>query len=206
MIKINYSKMDIGKLKNDYFALRHGQSKPNVSGIVLSNLEDGKKEEYTLTSEGEGQVQISVKKAKEEELLGSDTIIYSSPFSRAKRTAEIAKDVLGVKDDIIFDDRLRERWFGDWEKTDSTAYQKVWDKDKENPEHKEKNVESAKEVKERVASLIADIEKEYVGKNILLVSHGDTLQIMQTAFMNICPSKHRDVPHLHTADLRKLKF
>jgi len=194
----------IDKLKNDYFALRHGQSQPNVLGIVLSDLEDGKKEEYTLTKEGEGQVQISVKKAREEELLGSDTIIYSSPFSRAKKTAEIAKEVLGVEAEIIFDDRLRERWFGDWEKTDNTAYEKIWKEDKVNPEHKEKNVESAVDVQKRITSLITDLEQKYIGKNILLVSHGDTLQILQTGFLKISAAEHREVPHLHTAEIRKL--
>ncbi len=194
----------MNNLNNKYFALRHSQSQPNVLGIVLSDLEDGKKEEYTLTKEGEGQVEVSVKKAKESELLGSDTIIYSSPFSRTKKTAQIAKEILGVETDIIFDDRLRERWFGDWEKTDNTAYQKIWDKDKDDPEHKEKNVESTKEVRERVESLIADIEKNNQNRCVLLVSHGDTLQIMQTAFLDISPSKHREVPHLHTADIREL--
>ena len=116
---------NLKELYNEYFVLRHGQSKPNVVGIVLSHLEEGKKEEWTLTQEGEGEVRSSIKKAKSDGVLGNDTIIYSSPFSRTKRTAEIAKKVLGVKDDIIFDDRLRERWFGGWEKTDNTAYQKI---------------------------------------------------------------------------------
>ena len=195
----------IDKLKNDYFALRHGQSRANVAKIVLSDLEDGKKEEYTLTKEGEGQVEISVKKAKGEELLGSDTIIYSSPFSRARKTAEIAKEILGVQENIIFDDRLRERWFGDWEKTDSTAYEKVWKSDEINPEHKEKNVESSAEVLKRTTSLIKDLEEKYEGRNILLVSHGDALQILQTGFLKISPAKHRGVKHLETAEIRRLK-
>jgi len=192
-------------MNNKYFALRHGESKANIAKIVLSDLEDGKKEEYTLTQNGENQVSISVKKTKDEELLGSDTIIYSSSFSRAKRTAEIAKDILGAETDIIFDNRLRERWFGDWEKTDNSAYQKVWDDDEINPEHKIKNVESASEVQKRVMSLIEDLEKKYKDKNILLVSHGDALQIMQTGFMKISAAQHRDLKHLETAEIRKLK-
>jgi probable phosphoglycerate mutase len=196
----------IDKLKNDYFALRHGQSNANVAKIVLSDLEDGKKKEYTLTREGEGQVEISVKKAKGEELLGSDTIIYSSPFSRAKKTAEIAKEILGAQEDIIFDDRLRERWFGDWEKTDSAAYEKVWKADNENPEHKEKNVESATEVLKRTTSLIKDLEEKYEGKNILLVSHGDVLQILQTGFQKVSSSLHRKLKYLETAEIRKLNY
>lgn len=194
------------RLKNNYFALRHGQSKANVAKIVLSDLEDGKKEEYTLTTEGEEQVKLSVKKAKESELLGSDTIIYASPFSRTRKTAEIAKEVLGVETDINFDDRLRERWFGDWEKTDHNAYQKIWEVDEKNPDHKERNVESTVEVLKRITSLIKDLEEEYSDKNILLVSHGDALQILQTGFQKVSSGLHRKLKHLETAEVRKLDF
>lgn len=191
-------------MNNHYFALRHGQSKPNILGIVLSDLEDGKKEEYTLSEQGEEQVRLSVKKAKESEVLGSDTIIFSSPFSRTKKTAEIAKEVLGITSDIIFDERLRERWFGDWEKTDHTAYKKVWADDEKNPEHKQKNVESTKEVLERTMSLVGDIEKKYKDKKILLVSHGDAIKIMETGFKKISPGLHRDLS-IKTAEIRELK-
>ena len=194
------------KLHNKYFVLRHGQSNPNVIGIVLSHLEEGKKEEWTLTQGGEGEVRSSIKKAKTEGLLGADTIIYSSPFSRTKRTAEIAKEILGVAEDIIFDDPLRERWFGEWEKTANTAYQKIWDVDKVNPKHEEKNVESASDVQKRTTSLIKDLEKKYKCKKILLVSHGDALQILQTGFHKKSPAEHRELEHLKTAEVRKMEL
>lgn len=193
-------------LSNEYFALRHGQSVPNIKEIVLSHPEDGQKEEYTLTPEGEKQARVSLEKAKAEGVLDQNTIIYSSPFSRAKRTAEIAKEVLGVEGEIIFDERLRERWFGNWEQTHTSAYQKVWDVDKENPEHKEAGVESALEVQKRTTELVNELEKKYEGKNILLVSHGDALQILQTGFHKKSPAVHRDLKHLETAEVRNLKL
>lgn len=82
-------------LSNRYFILRHGESTVNVAGIILSHPEEGTKEEHTLTAEGENQVRKSVAQAKSDNVLGEDTIIYSSPFSRCKRTAEIAKEILG---------------------------------------------------------------------------------------------------------------
>ena len=193
------------KLHNRYFVLRHGESKANVAGIILSDLEDGKKEEYTLTKKGENQVKESIVAAKNNGILGSKTIIYSSPFSRCKKTAEIAKEVLETKDEIVFDDKLRERWFGDFEKTHNSNYQKVWDVDRTDAEHKEFNVESAKEVQVRTMSLIADLEKKYKNKSILLVSHGDALQIMQTGFYKKSPAVHRELTHLETAEIRELK-
>ncbi len=194
----------LANLKNTYFVLRHGGSKANVAEIILSHLENGVKEEFTLTKKGEEQVRDSAQKAKLEGLIDDSVLIYSSPFSRCKRTAEVAREVLGVKDQIHFDDRLRERNFGDFEKTHSSNYQKVWDADSKDTGHKNNNVESAQEVQNRVLSLIDDLEKEYSGQKILLVSHGDALQILQTAFANTSPKEHRQMEHLHTAEIRKL--
>ena len=176
---------------------------PNIRGVILSHLEEGKKAENTLTENGEGQVRASTGEAKEQGMLGVDTIIYSSPFSRCKRTAEIAKEVLGVRAEIIFDDRLRERWFGDWEGTGNANYQKVWDDDALDPDHKKAGVESAAEVVARVSGFIRDLETRYAGKNILLVSHGDALQILQTFFENKPSSTHRSLRHLKVAEIRR---
>jgi glucosyl-3-phosphoglycerate phosphatase len=196
-------KIRLMDFKNHYFALRHGESVSNTQGIILSHREDGKKEEYTLTKNGEAQVRASVTTAKESGLLDERTAIFSSPFSRCKRTAGIAKEVLGVKEDTIIDARLSERWFGDWEGTSNANYQKVWNKDIADAHHKEANVESTAEVLARVTDLIKDLETMYSGRNILLVSHGDALQILQTFFKDISPSHHRGVEHLQVAEIRK---
>lgn len=192
------------KLKNKYFVLRHGESNANVLEIILSHLEHGTNEEFTLTKNGEKQVINSVKKAKADGLLNGEIIIYSSPFSRCKRTAEIAKEILEVKDKIHFDERLRERWFGNFERMHNSNYQKVWNIDTDNPNHKNFNVESVQEVQERTVSLIIDLEKKYQNRNILLVSHGDVLQIMQTWFYKVSSSLHRSLKHLETAEIRSL--
>lgn len=194
------------KLKNRYFALRHGESVPNVLEIVLSHPEHGTNEKFTLTKNGEKQVIDSAEKAKSDDLLDDKTIIYSSPFSRTKKTAEIVKEILGVKEEIHFDKRLRERWFGDFERTHSSNYRKVWDVDAGNPNHKNFNVESTQEVQDRTISLINDLEKKYTNKKILLVSHGDALQILQTGFLDKSPSQHRNSNHLNTAEIRELKI
>jgi broad specificity phosphatase PhoE len=191
-------------MHNTYFVLRHGESMPNTRGVILSHLDEGKKEDHTLTAKGEEQVFASVRAAKEQGLLDENTIIYSSPFSRCKRTAEIAMEVLGVKTDIILDDRLRERWFGDWEGTSNGNYQKVWDKDITNADHKDAGVESTTEVVRRVAEFIDDLENTYSGQNILLVSHGDALQILQTFFESKPSSEHRGLPHMKVAEIRKV--
>jgi probable phosphoglycerate mutase len=177
---------------------------PNIRGVILSHLEEGKKDEHTLTKNGEEQVRASVGETKEQGVLSADTVIFSSPFSRCRRTAEIAWEVLGASSEIIFDDRLRERWFGDWEGTGNANYQKVWDDDVSDPDHKHADVESTAEVVARVSGLIHDLEARYAGKNILLVSHGDALQILQTFFENRPSAEHRSLRHLKVAEIRKV--
>lgn len=189
------------KLKNHYFIIRHGESRANVKGIILSHPEAGTKA-FGLTEKGKKQVEESASKNK---VLDKSTIIYSSDFKRARETAEIARKVFKTKP-VHLTKKLRERWFGGWERTHNSNYHKVWVDDKVNPEHKNMKVESASEVQARTTSLIIELEKEYSGKKILLVAHGDALQILITGFMKQCASSHRDIKHLEVAEIRELKL
>ena len=172
--------------------------------IILSHPEYGAHEDFTLTNHGENQVRDFVKEAKEKGFLDSETMIYSSPFSRCVRSAQIATEVLGVKNDIIIDERLRERWFGDYERQHNSNYQKVWDHDANDAHHKNDNVESTQEVQERTLALISDLEAKYTGKKILLVSHGDVLQILQTGILKKSPGEHRQLSNIRTGEVKKL--
>jgi broad specificity phosphatase PhoE len=174
----------------------------NEEGIIVSDPAHGVLG-YGLTNQGREEVRAAAMSAPEHGILDKETIIFFSDFSRTKETAEIVAEVLGVKK-VTKTPKLRERFFGDWEKMPSTHYDKVWNDDKRDHTHKNNGVESVSEVLERVLSLINDIEEGYSGKKILLVSHGDTLQILQTAFENSSPSAHRMLLPLQTAEIRKL--
>ena len=75
--------------------------------------------------------------------------------------------------------------------------------DKKDENNKFNSVESPRQVSNRVESLINDLEEKYSQKNILLVSHGDCLQIIKTLFENISPGRHRSLNHLNVAEIRK---
>ncbi len=64
------------------------------------------------------------------------------------------------------------------------------------------NVEPAAAVLDRATALIAQLERQHCSRDILLVSHGDILQILQAGFSGMDPSKHRLLPHLATAEIR----
>lgn len=181
--------------------MRHGQSKANLQEIIISHPENGIHADYALTELGRAQANSSATSS----LLTSKTIIYSSDFSRARETAEIVQRVLKVPE-IHVSEKLRERHFGNYEKTHNANYHEVWNFDENDPDHTENDVESVRSVLKRATSLILEVEKTYQDKDILLVAHGDTLQILQTGFQRVNPAQHRRLPHLEVAEIRQLNL
>ncbi len=192
------------KLNNRYFIIRHGESKANVAHILLSHPKEGTVS-FGLSPKGKKQVRISVSKSKKEKLLDSDTIIYASDFLRARETAEIARKLLGIRK-INFHKKLRERYFGKFDKTSLDNIKIAWAHDEKNPNHKHQGVESPSKVLRRTLAVITELDKKYKGKKILLVSHGDVLQILHTHVSGKMVNHHRLIPHLETAEIRELAF
>ena len=117
-------------------------------------------------------------------------MICSSDFSRARQTAEIVRAHLGVPR-VVIAEALRERCFGDWEGTPTANYARVWAADEASAGRGfDNHVEPATAVLDRVTAFIVELERQYSGRDILLVSHGDTLQILQAGFLRIDPSRH----------------
>lgn len=187
-------------LTNRYFILRHGKSLANQLELIVSSPENGV-DSYGLTAEGSEQVIFSVDATP---TVAAVSLILSSDFQRARDTAEIAHDLLSCEEDIVFHKQLRERSFGDLELTSSENYQSIWDKDGLDATHTTFDVESVEAVMDRVTSLIVSLEGYFTETSFLLVSHGDVLQILQTAFHKLPASEHRSVPHLNTAEIREL--
>ena len=188
------------RLRNRYFAMRHGRSEANAAGIVVSDPERGIAE-YGLSNHGRKQVLDAIQ--RQGQSLRRCRIV-SSDFLRARQTAELAHHYLGLKEPVRYDARLRERFFGVHEGGDDKAYPVVWALDMEDPRHEEGQVESAVAVQRRVADVINALEHDWQGEVLLIVAHGDPLQILQTAFAGISAAHHRDLPHLETAAIREL--
>jgi probable phosphoglycerate mutase len=99
---------------------------------------------------------------------------------------------------------LRERFFGELDGQDDDAYPNVWSRDLIDPNHSEQGVESVSSVLARTTELLESLESSYRGQHILLVAHGDVLQILQTLFAGVSPAQHRQLPHLQVAEIRRL--
>jgi broad specificity phosphatase PhoE len=189
-------------LINRYAAMRHGPSKAKKLGLIQSNPAHGV-HEYGLTSNGFLAVRSSVRRAAARGLLDKDTVIVSSDFLRARESANAAMHALGAKT-FFLNELLRERWFGSYDGKSDDLYARVWTADKRRPGRAANGVESADHVQERATSLIAVLEKLFDDRTVLLISHGDILQILQTGFQKMPASRHRSFPHLEPAEIREL--
>jgi probable phosphoglycerate mutase len=194
-----------GRLANRYRVMRHGQSKANEAGVIVSKIENDRRGDYGLSDLGLRQARAAADACG----LPAGTVICSSDFSRARQTAEIVRARLGAGE-VIVTEALRERCFGDLEGSPVASYARVWGADAAGADetgagHAD-GVEPAAAVLDRVTALVADIERRYSGRDILLVSHGDTLQILQAGFLRLDPSRHRGLPPLATAEIRELRL
>ena len=192
--------LDIDRLNNRYFAMRHGHSMANQQGIIVSHPDNGR-DNYGLSELGRKQVRTSLQQANH---LDAGTVIVTSDFKRARETAAIVVEMLACSASLCEEPRLRERDFGELELTADDSYSDVWQQDEVNPDSQARGVESVNQVMGRVSSVVADYETRYSAATVLFVSHGDALQILQTAFARLDASTHRRLEHLHTAEIRQL--
>jgi probable phosphoglycerate mutase len=107
---------------------------------------------------------------------------------------------------IQLDKRLRERFFGIYDNTSDENYNIIWKNDQENLiKNLNDQIESVESVRQRTTDLIKELEEKYENKIIFLVSHGDSLQILQTAFERISnANQQRYLKHLERAEFRPL--
>ncbi|KAL9184253.1 hypothetical protein ACHAXT_002339 [Thalassiosira profunda] len=189
-------------LKNRYYLLRHGQSTANVEGIISSARSLAGSSKHGLTPLGQEQGRDSA--AALIDFIGEDlndastrkVFFYSSPFARAKETAEqcmlgiaeneeVAAKVealgLEVNEDIALDGGLMERFFGRLDGMALGTYAYVWPVDMFEPTHTAFDVESVAAVSTRIRDTLVNIDSQHPdgGNHIVLTSHADVLQITQ---------------------------
>ncbi len=186
-------------MNNNYYIMRHGESVANKEKKIISNPDIGTVQ-YGLTENGKSAVLDAFSSFDKKDLISR---IISSDFLRAMETAELVLKESGINT-IEKTILLRERFFGNYDSCDDECYNIVWDADKSSQYNCDNGVESPYEVAERVKKLLSNCEENYENETILFVSHGDTLQIMQTVFSGQKAHTHREIRHLEKAEIRHL--
>lgn len=184
--------------QNTYLIMRHGQSEANAQGVIVSDPAIGCAD-YGLTELGREQAKAAAQCYRGFGV----TKVFCSDFLRTRETADLAADTLGVSRPEL-ELGLRERYFGIWDGQSHDHYQAVWEEDVTEERSIDERVESTASVLHRGIEVLKRLERTYQNEVILLVSHGDMLQILRTAFVGISHTRHRSLPHHETGEIRSL--
>ena len=156
--------------KTIFFLVRHGEAEHNILDVASSYPEH---RAYHLTEEGRRQVAARAEELSREPV----DVIFFSPLTRTRETAIVIAEKTGAP---LFEDmRLREPGYGSFEGGSWSALVAKYPP----PERRLKTdgmdgVEDFVSVRERLVSFRDFVLSQYAGKRIVVVSHGDTLQLL----------------------------
>jgi len=179
-------------MNNKYFLLRHGQTiyqteKKDILYPFPENPPVG------LTEVGKKQIEEAAEKIKDKGV----NLIFSSDFFRTRQTAEIVAKKLGLEiypvksskagvpskaeqfNRVNFDKRLRDLNMGVFYSAKKNDYLNLFSDLKERFSKRPENGENWEDVKKRLTDFLNEIEKKYQNKNILIISHGDPLWLLE---------------------------
>lgn len=156
-----------------FFLVRHGEAESNASAILSSYPEV---RDFHLTDKGRGQIEKTTEFLKSENI---DAII-ASPLLRTRESAEIISQAINVP--VIHDIRLRETDFGYYNgKRAAMFFARYPHPLLRLKTNKKVGLEGFVSIRERVKDFLENVAEEYVGKRVVLVSHGDTLEQLRGA-------------------------
>ncbi len=161
------------KSGNKYFVMRHGEAEKNVKNIINSTNDNPS----PLTAKGRERAKDGAKNIGEK-----IDLIFASPLLRTQETAKIAAEELGLSPkEIITDDRLIEIQSGVLNDKPITEFRSFFASHSDRFHQAPDGGENLTQVKRRMGEFLYDIDKKYADKNILIVSHEDSIWMLEAA-------------------------
>ncbi|MFA5207675.1 MAG: histidine phosphatase family protein [Candidatus Paceibacterota bacterium] len=164
-------------LKNRYFFLRHGQNNHQAknNGLIY-NWPDGNPP-YYLTEQGKEEAKLAGETLKKDKI----DCLFSSDILRCRETAKIVAEAINYDiGKIIYDTRLRDLNWGAFGGKTKEEYWNFYNNDRTKAfDLAIPGGESWSQCQERMVKLLNEIEEEFEDKNILIVSHGDPLWLLE---------------------------
>lgn len=153
------------------YITRHGETMRNAEQRILGRTDD------PLSEKGKQQAAELAEKMKDIDI----DMIFTSPLSRAKETAQTIADVKGMS--LIVDDRLIETDFGDFEgrPRNLEEYQAA----KRDHFKRYPKGESYFDIAYRVYDFLFMLKREYSDKKVLVVAHGGICRIICNYFYDM---------------------
>lgn len=150
--------------------VRHGETDFNVRAI-----HQGQSDTFLNQTGLEQAIQVANRLVNEK-----IDVLYSSDLKRAFQTAQIISQKLKLT--ITASNHLRERSFGDFEGLTIEETQRIISFDPHNVDYYDDpisrlyNVESSKDMINRIQKFLKRLKAKHKGKNVLLVTHGGVIR------------------------------
>ena len=191
-------------LHNRYFAMRHGESEANVSGILVGDPQRGV-EGFGLTEWGRRQAADAATAFKASYAPGpGEAEIVASDFRRTRETAAILARTLGDAVPVRLKEGLRERFFGELEGTDHRRLAALREREGVEALISRYRCEPTESVHDRVVKVIRNLEQEKRERTVILVSHADPIQVLMLAFAGRDLREYERVVPLDYAEIAEL--
>lgn len=162
--------------KNNYYLLRHGKNihQCEKKDIIYGYPDDNPP--CDINKEGINEAKNAGIGLKD----SSIDLIICSDVLRTRHTAEIVAETIGYNKNIIYDERLRDN---NWGIFAGKLKQELWDfyggEKIRAFSLAPKNGETWKDCQNRMVAVVTELEKKYLGKNILIVSHSNPLWLLE---------------------------
>ncbi|MCU1370984.1 MAG: histidine phosphatase family protein [Ilumatobacteraceae bacterium] len=162
--------------------VRHGESAGNVArdlaeaaGHERIDIED-RDMDVALSPDGERQAR-ALGAWLRDQADAAPAVILSSPYARARRTAQLAIAEAGLEAEVVLDERLREREFGVLDRLTHRGIEAQFPEEAESRArlgkfyHRPPGGESWCDVGLRVRSALDSISREHQGERVMVVAH-----------------------------------
>ncbi|MBQ7256580.1 MAG: histidine phosphatase family protein [Abditibacteriota bacterium] len=167
----------------ELYIVRHGETTANRTHIL-----QGMSYPSYLNEIGREQA-ISVGKRLKEVKFNH---IYTSDLIRAKTTAELIRNELGVKPPLTETKALRERNYGDFEGHTWAEVRKFYNTNAQRSVvEAPPNGESLYDVRDRINAFIKDLKEKYSDENILLVTHHGAVMMLCVCLLDLGFEHHK---------------
>jgi isoleucyl-tRNA synthetase len=155
--------------------MRHAESEKNIGDYI-----DSSRDRFDLTPEGKRQALEAAASLK-----GAVDYVYASPVLRAKRTAEIIAEEIGLE--VTIDERLRELDSGHWDgkktsdpsiASERSAFLALAPDERYRAKHGSTG-ESWEDLEKRTDAFLDTIIARHKGKSVLIVTHQGAVGIIE---------------------------
>jgi len=185
--------------------IRHAESEGNVADLRAQEARADRLElqardaDMPLSRTGEEQADALGRAWRRLEPEARPTVVLSSPYERALRTACRAMAAAGLDLDVVRDERLRERDLGVLDGYTRYGIEKHFPEEAARRAwvgkfyYRPPGGESWADVAGRVRAVVDSVERRYVGERVVLVSHQAVLMLARYVLENLSEAEILDL-------------